>query len=233
MIVSHQHQFVFIHNPKCAGSSFRSQIGHLHDDPTSFWDIQTNEHLGLPQDFAHLRLWELQAFHGDLFARIAHYRSVVFVRNPFRRLVSSLSEHIARFRPEFAFETLDQAGQREVIDGILGELSAERLVADFRYVHFSPQHWFISLPGQPPAWTVVPISDAPDSILPGFDALGLPRGASDITNQTAYSCRHLLSYPRLLLFTLDFYAADFALFRALGLPDRFAALPVGHELALA
>lgn len=225
MIISHKNRFVFIHNPKCAGTSFREQLTAYHDDETVFWGYELNPHLGVNLDLAHLRLWELDALRRPLMRRIGGYRSAVFVRNPFRRLVSALMEHIRNFRPELGFATLDKRGQLAAVHHVLDELIPARLIVDFRYVHFSPQHWFICLPGEPPAWTVVPLSDDPESLLAGFDALGVPRGAAEQRNRTGLDYAHLLHDPRLLLFTIEFYKADFQLFRALGLPEALTALP--------
>lgn len=233
MIISHQHQFVFIHNPKCAGTSFRAHIGHLHDDGTTFWDIFYNNYLGIRQDYAHLRLWELQMNHGALLNRLRHYRSLVFVRSPFRRFVSALLQHIRAYRPELDFDGLDRAGQHRAFNLVIDQLSIERVMTDFRYVHFSPQHWFLRLPDNDYPWTILPISDSPESILPGFDALGVPRGDPETRNTAPFSCLSILADPAILLFIRDFYAADFEIFEKLRLPDWLSALPAANELAMA
>lgn len=230
MIVSHKHRFVFIHNPKCAGTSFRQQIVQYHDDETTFWGYEVSPHLGIQLDLAHLRLWELASLRRPLMRRISGYRSAVFVRNPFRRLVSSLMEHIRNFRPQLGFQALDKAGQIDATLHILRELTPERLITDFRYVHFSPQYWYICLPGEPPAWTVLPLLDDPESLLAGFDTLGVPRGTPERLNRASYDHAHLLNDPRLLLFALEFYKADFELFRKLGLPEQITALPAASPM---
>lgn len=225
MIISHQDRFVFIHNPKCAGSSFRHQIAHLHDDATTFWDIHFNHHLGLHLDHAHLRVWELRAFHGDLLERLRGYRSVVFVRNPIRRLASAIVHHIGAYRPELQFADCDRRDQIAIVDRIIDELTIERIITDYRYVHFSPQRWFFMHPDDTLAWKVLPLSNDAESILPGFDALGLPRAAPEPINTAPIDYSHLLNHPRLLLFGVDFYAGDFEAFHRLDLPTSLTTLP--------
>lgn len=233
MIVSHRHRFVFIHNPKCAGTSFRASINQYHDDTTTFWDITRDAYLGVALDYAHLRMWELQLCHGPLLERLRQYRSVVFVRNPFKRMLSSLAQHIGAYRPEFGLDGLDWAGRQAAFRRVIDELTYERIMTDFRYVHFSPQHWFVSLPGNDYPWTIVPISEEPHSILPGFDALGLPRAEPHRKNTALNPDCSFLGDPRLQSFVRGFYAADFDLFERLGLPGWVTAEPAARELMMA
>jgi len=233
MIVSHRHEFVFIHNPKCAGTSFRTHIEQYHDDTTTFWDITRDAYLGVALDYAHLRLWELQLCHGRLLERLRQYRSVVFVRNPFRRMLSALAQHIGAYRPEFDLDGQDWAGRQRAFRRVIDELTFERIMTDFRYVHFSPQHWFVALPGDDLPWTIVPISEEPQSILPGFDALGLPRMEPLRKNIALNPDASFLGDPRLRSFVRTFYAADFDLFERLGLPGWVYAEPVVAESMMA
>ena len=82
MIVCHARRFIFFHNPKCAGMSFRAALQPYHDDRFSFWGIYHAAYFRNAIDHSHLRLWELHALFPDIFRCTETYNSVIFVRKP-------------------------------------------------------------------------------------------------------------------------------------------------------
>jgi Sulfotransferase family len=56
MIVSHAKRFVFLHIPKCAGTSFRNALKRYHDDEENFWYRRHHPYFGCEIDYAHMRL---------------------------------------------------------------------------------------------------------------------------------------------------------------------------------
>ena len=93
MIVSHARQFIFFHNPKCAGTSMRVALAGYHDDPFSFWGIFPAPFFRNHIDHTHLRLWEMQVLFPHIIRAAQTYRTVIFVRNRiggfFRQLTST------------------------------------------------------------------------------------------------------------------------------------------------
>jgi Sulfotransferase family len=93
MIISHHHRFIFFHNPKTAGMSRRAVLAHYRDDRIPMHDVF--EHLPFvhPLEIAHLRLWEISVLFPSVIELAQGYRSLVFIRDPYRRFVSALDQH--------------------------------------------------------------------------------------------------------------------------------------------
>ena len=174
MIVSERSSFVFVHNPKCGGSVFRRAIEAEHDHPETFWHPRTTAYFGITLDYAHLRLWEIQALYPDVFERLGQVRTVVFVRNPLDRFVSALYHHFRAYRPFVGIDAL--AGQERLAlfrRFARDELTMARILTDYRYVHFSPQNWFCLLGSRQVVGTVIPMGAGLNPMAAARDELGL------------------------------------------------------------
>ncbi len=174
MIVSEKSGFVFVHNPKCGGSVFRRAIEAEHDHPETFWHPRTGARFGIILDHAHLRLWEVQALHPDVFDRLQRQRSVVFVRNPLDRFVSALFQHHRAYRPFVGIDDLDGPERLALFHRFIrDELTMERVLTDYRYVHFSPQIWFCLLGTRQVVGTVIPMGAGLNPMAAARGALGV------------------------------------------------------------
>ena len=131
MIISNKHKFVFVHNPKVAGTSIRSALDHLHDDVATFWHQAWLESESRVVDRAHLT--------ADLWAPITNpaYTSFGFVRDPYARLVSGLKEFRRRHGEEFDLTT---SGSVKYF--IMTHMTPANLRWDWRFIHLCPQHYF-------------------------------------------------------------------------------------------
>jgi Sulfotransferase family len=215
MIVSHAQRFIFFHNPKCAGTTFRNALQPFHDDTVMFWGPQDVPYFRNQLDHTHLRLWELAAAYPALFrAAAGPYQSVIFVRNPYARFLSAVAEHFKKFRREFLFETLSCEEQTAMVTRFLDrELTIERITTDWTTIHFSPQIWFIRLGDRVLPRTILPL-DPDGRIMPdAFNALGLLPVNVGRINPSPYDLRHLLSVRRVVSFIEEFYEQDFAFLR--------------------
>ena len=128
MIISHKHRFVFIHNPKVAGSAVRKAIEHLHDDPTVYWHQQYVPELERVVDASHLTLNDLKICRPDL----AGYTFFGFHRDTFKRYASAYYEHC---RQHLAPAGLTQINKWS--DLVADETNFR---FNWKYVHFCPQH---------------------------------------------------------------------------------------------
>ena len=225
MIVSHKRRFIFFHNPKCDGTAFRSAIRQFHDDPVTFWGPQDVPYFRNRLDHTHLRLWELAVAHPALFrSALGDYRSLIFVRNPYRRFLSAVAEHFKKYRCNVRFETLSHDEQTAlVVRFIERELTIERITCDWTAIHFSPQIWFILFGDSLVPRTILPLDTDGSITNEAFDALGLPPIEVSRINASPYDLRHLLSVGRIVSFIEDFYELDFAFLQSL---PRVAALAV-------
>jgi hypothetical protein len=211
MIVSHSKKFVFFHNPKVAGTSFRNAIKDYHDFGRIFWGEERSHFLHITVDLAHLRSWELPCVAPNLFASLSKYRSIVFVRNPERRFISSCFEYFRKFRGGEDFLTQPPAIQQEMIKDMLQEITPERVISDFRYVYFSLQRWYVYLGTQRIATHVLPIFSEDEDFAAAFDILELPRRPIVSSRRGAAGRFEHLICPEIRNFVTTFYASDYAM----------------------
>jgi len=216
MIVSSTRSFVFVHNPKAAGTAFRSAIAPFHDHPTQFWGVAPNAYFDAPVDLAHLRAWELPVVAPDVSATLESGTSLAFLRDPLPRFLSACAEHFRNFRPRARFHRWGPRGQRLLIHRLIrsGEIQA-RVRWDPHYVHFSPQHWFTHLGERRIVRHLLPIRGEREDFGPAFALLGLPAAPSRMENRTQGADWRALASPEIEAFTRDFYARDHALWAEL------------------
>lgn len=95
MIINHQHRLVFIHIPKCGGTSVRNTLRHLHEGD-AIWDVvgrQPHPALGVIA-YNHLPLKSIKDHFPKLYEDISNYESFAIVRDPKIRFISSVSEYL-------------------------------------------------------------------------------------------------------------------------------------------
>jgi hypothetical protein len=214
MIVSFSRNFIFFHNPKCAGSSFRAVIAEHHDDPFNFWGLHFAPYFRAELDFAHLRSWELIALFPQLAEVAANGNSLIFVRNPYLRFLSAFREYITRYHPEMGLETMGPEALRSFVEHFLPEITVSRILADPRFVHFSPQIWFIRHGMRDIVRHVVPVGPQPGFMHLALNMLGLPFAPIGWENPAPFSLLDALASPRIVAFIGQLYEQDLAYFRA-------------------
>ena len=240
LIVSHKNEFVFVHIPKCAGSSFRSVIAPYHDDAETFWSIRYDEYFQRQMDYAHLRLWELAAIQPNVFAALDRYKTVVFARNPYQRFVSAIAEHYSQYRPHEPLLELNIEQQlAKIEDFVRTQLTIGQVLSDFRYVHFSPQAWFIQLGRVRKIKNVVPMLADRNFSEQGMRCLGLPMTKMPTLNSKSLDVPAILTSPVVLSFVREFYQQDFQLFEGhedlrplveIAVPRRNTAVGVSEQV---
>ena len=132
MIISKQHKFVFVHNPKVGGTSIRKSIEHLHDYNVEFWHQSFDDRHERIQDRAHIPYDDLTEEVKDI---MHHSFTFGFVRNPLDRFYSSYAE-FKRQHSDWYPATL------EINEFIRLMLTPANVRYDWRFIHFCPQHYF-------------------------------------------------------------------------------------------
>jgi hypothetical protein len=215
MIVSHAHRFIFFHNPKCAGTSFRDTIKPYHDDEFIFWGAHRSSYFKNEIDHTHLRLWELHAQFPHLFSCAETYNSVVFVRNPFDRFLSAVNEHMKKFQQHVAFASMSSQERLVVIeDFVQNVLNIPRITTDARFVHFSPQIWYLNLAGRTIPRHIIPITKDGSFGRVALAVLGLPYLKLPWHNPSSVDLTSLRRSRVVMKFIEEFYADDIAFFLA-------------------
>jgi hypothetical protein len=210
MIVSYERKFLFIHNPKAAGTSFRKAIEQHHDHHRRFWGLAVDPFLQIQLDLAHLRSWELPVVAPSVFDRLPDLRSLVFVRHPGRRFISACFEYYRNFEREAEFGAQGAERQVQMIRALIDNTLSHGLVlSDARYVHFSPQKWFIFLGVRRLASHVLPLFSTNETFASAFDLLELPRTKVTDQNRTTLPDPGRLYTPEIRNFVERFYKIDF------------------------
>lgn len=137
MIISDHLKFVFIHNPKCAGTAIRTAL--LSQDTTGhfFWMHDTCN--GHRIDKAHLPLFVLRQRFPAYFERLAEYFTFMAVRNPFARAISAFNEtHIDLYE---AYRTGAAVSRyKDDLNRFFDELSDDSIAGwQFAFRHFVRQ----------------------------------------------------------------------------------------------
>jgi hypothetical protein len=209
MIVSHAKRFIFLHIPKCAGTSFRESLKPYHDDPDSFWYQRHDPYFSREVDYAHLRSWELLALFPHMFDLLTEYNTMALVRSPYQRFISALTQRLTAFHPKLDFNAMDKTTVRECAENFIrDELRIERVLGNADFIHFSLQTWYINLGERRLARHVMPIPTNDDGWSKVFGVIGLPSASVGHLNRRRQPFDHLLENPAMLEYIETFYKSD-------------------------
>jgi hypothetical protein len=129
MIFIPSQRLVFIHNPKCAGTSIHKALVDRFPDARAFWGRRYDPGKDAIIDMAHLTIAQAREEIGPGET----FRSFGFVRDPYARFASSYL-HLKRWSPEHRALSIE-----ELAFDILDE---ERIRFDWKFIHFAPQYRF-------------------------------------------------------------------------------------------
>ena len=148
MIISDTKRFIFIHVPKCAGTSVRSILSK-HDTRNNFYWMHhllpgaTKDHQPLPVDKAHMPLSILKNLYPNDFNLIFEYTTFAVSRHPRTRLISAFFEsrrkllEMAKTKREKAIELT-----RKIFREYICSLTANANFLHPEFVHATPQSLF-------------------------------------------------------------------------------------------
>ena len=123
--------FIFVHNPKAAGTTVRCQLEEQIPEGQSIKGYQV--FADRVRDMAHVPLWLWKESNPEVWEAIGT-NGIVITRHPYDRAVSSFIHAVRVFRDRnqpFPFETI-------------GEFLKEAPTSDNELLaHAQPQHWFV------------------------------------------------------------------------------------------
>lgn len=132
MIISHKYQTVFLHIPKCAGTSIRNALAQSDPDCRKMWGWRWMDRHQRYADSAHMPLIDLPP---NLLEIVRDYTVITLTRDPLARFFSAIHQHFQQH----------QYRQRPSVSDFLHELDSVKIRYDPAYVHFCPQHYFINI----------------------------------------------------------------------------------------
>ncbi|EHQ56726.1 Sulfotransferase family [gamma proteobacterium HIMB55] len=173
MIISDRNKFIFIHIPKCAGTSVRSRIEHL-DDRNGAYSSRLDEHpeLGL-LNYVHIPLQTLKDQFPNEYVCVETYRSMAVMRDPSARFVSSVSQYCNRYS-DMEMRNHNIKTLRKQVDKLIDAIEEQEVLnpggrLPAKLIHFQRQHHFTHLDGAQVVQNIVDISQI-ESVL--VDLLG-------------------------------------------------------------
>lgn len=146
MIISDEREFVFVHIPKCAGTSVKRALRGIDTSDSFFEGIGEHPAMGTVH-FAHLTLADLAAHYPETLERIGRYRSLAIVRDPSARFYSAIFQRLREFKG-IAQSAITDAMIASEADEIIAYLETAPARLDLAYVHFNRQCDFVELDGR-------------------------------------------------------------------------------------
>lgn len=162
-IIREVDNFVFVHIPKCGGSSVaigltialepqvRGEIRYIG------LKLDQLEGLGTYMD-AHKPLWMLRDYFPDELAAYRKCACFAVVRDPHKRFISAVQQYIR----EFGGANISEMSNEEInkrLDDIMDHIVQHRNNLGGEYVHFTPQYDYIFLDGERIVENIYPIEN--------------------------------------------------------------------------
>lgn len=150
MIICDEHRLVFVHIPKCAGTSVRKALQDF-DSRGGKFTSRTGIHPSIGQlDFVHIPLFVLnEHFHAE-FEVLKEYWSIAVIRNPYSRFASSVTQHMNMYSAQ-PIQMRSRGDIQTAIETSIRYLSRQpegpHLLAS-EFIHFQKQVDFINLDGE-------------------------------------------------------------------------------------
>lgn len=157
MIISQRYGFVFVHVPKCAGTSVRTQIAACDPDHVAMAETGNHPVLG-PIDYGHVPLTLLRRHFPEEYAAVETLPAFAILRDPLTRFGSSLRQTFWRYEKMpmtlIPPETL-RARTLEIIDRVRAEIDAPSQ----QMIFFARQSDFVFDEGRRMVEHLVPIEE--------------------------------------------------------------------------
>jgi len=146
MIISDDHRFIFVHIPKCAGTSIKRRLKHIDTTGGRFFPIGDHPELGTIH-LAHVTLADLETYFPESFAKLQDYRSLAIVRDPMDRFFSAIFQRLREFggqgQSAITAEMIEDEARK-----IIRYLERAPVRLDLKHVHFNRQSDFVELHGR-------------------------------------------------------------------------------------
>jgi hypothetical protein len=160
MIISDKFRFVFVHIPKCAGTSVRKALISLDDRVGKYQHVKVHDNLGR-LDYAHIPLKVLKKYFKEDYLCIENYQAFAIVRDPPSRFPSALAQRLLMYKNRKLNNLTDHEAKRE-IDEVISYLSCipkETPVLKPEFIHFARQIDYVEIDGHVPIKTVYTVEE--------------------------------------------------------------------------
>ena len=150
MIISDRHRFIFIHIPKCGGTTVRTALMPYDDHRAEFYDKGRSTHETLGEvDYHHLPLNVLRTHFPHAYELLKTYPSYALTRDPMERFCSGVVYRFYQIKNKpknsLTFDTFRNETSK-IIKIIDKEKNKNTL--PINYIHFTRQANYISDQGE-------------------------------------------------------------------------------------
>lgn len=149
MIVSDQHRFIFVHIPKCAGTSVRRAL-EVYDDAHGKFDNRIVDVPGIGSvDVTHMPPGLLRRVEPEIFDKLTgpDYASYAVLRDPFERFPSSMAQRVKMFSG-FEMAQVDNRTLRAEIDRTINHITRHPEDVSPDYIHLHRQSNYVRHDGR-------------------------------------------------------------------------------------
>ncbi len=216
MIVSDSEKFVFIHNPKCGGMTCHNALLKFDTRDNLFFEWRPVNQSGKILDMAHITPFQMRKFFPRAFSEVSDYLKFTFVRNPYDRFFSAISQHLKLGTPHMRNAILNDESVFYSVASSFARTSLKlhAVENDHKLVHFRPQVNFANIDGSRWADLVFHLEDT-DALKKTDVAKWLPEMAHR-SNPTGLFSKGGYDHSRLgreaICVLNEFYARDFESF---------------------
>lgn len=172
MIINDVNKFIFIHIPKCAGSTIRTKLQRFDQTGGRFTSrVDHHSELGII-DYVHIPLFILRLYFPSEYNKTKSYTSFAIIRDPFLRFPSALSQHLKEYE-NAPIQSMSPADIKKEVDKaieVLRDHMDEQSYLPYKYIHFQRQVDFI-FDGQEPLVRQV------------YQVFEIPKMLAEIANQ--------------------------------------------------
>lgn len=142
MIISDKHRFVFVHVPKCAGTSVRKALAP-YDDYHGWFNDRIDNHCKFGElDFVHLPLEIMQTVLPKEYKKVVSYDAFAFIRDPESRFQSAFAQYVKVHRKIELAQMENKEINREV-SNIINILNSSEFLIKPELIHFMRQECFL------------------------------------------------------------------------------------------
>lgn len=161
MIVSDSEKFVFIHNPKCGGMTCHNALLKYDTRNNFFFEWRPVNSSGKILDMAHITPFQMRKFFPKAFSEVKDYLKFTFVRNPYDRFLSAISQHLKLGTPFMRSAILSSEDTFYSVASSFARTSLNLRVIEneHKLVHFRPQVNFVNIDGKPWADVIFHLED--------------------------------------------------------------------------
>lgn len=165
MIINDRFRFVFVHIPKCGGTSVRNALSRF-DDRNSFYFLRAlSDHKEIGRlDYAHIPLKLLESYFKDDFECVKKYSGFAVFRDPYARFPSSLAQRLMMFKGQ-KLELLSRGEVKREIDEVIKYITHESPyvpITNPEFIHFSRQIDYVEIDGNRLIERIYPIEHIDD-----------------------------------------------------------------------